>query len=157
MSARATLILANDRMRQQAVRWIMKAPLGTRVEFKRARRSMDQNAKMWAMLADISRQHLWHGLRLDTGDWKLVFLDALNREMRMVPNLDGNGFVNLSRSSSDLSVGEMSDMIELMYAWGADPAHAVAWSEPEVWAHEAPPLLIEVEPVRLLTSAGEVS
>jgi hypothetical protein len=37
----------------------------------------------------------------------------------MVPNIDGNGFVSLGRSSSDLSVGEMSDLIELILMFGA--------------------------------------
>lgn len=36
-------------------------------------------------------------------------------------------------SSSDLTVAEMSDLIEIMYAWGADAAHPVTWSEPDVY------------------------
>jgi hypothetical protein len=69
---------------------------------------------MWSMLTDIARELPWHGIKLKPDDWKLVFLDALKRETRMVPNLDGNGFVNLGRSSSDLSKSEMSDLIELI-------------------------------------------
>ncbi|HQN52055.1 MAG TPA: recombination protein NinB, partial [Phenylobacterium sp.] len=60
-----------------------------------------------------------HGVKLSPDDWKLVFLDALGRELRMVPNLDGTGFVNLGRSSSDLSKSEMTDLIELIFAYGA--------------------------------------
>jgi hypothetical protein len=60
-------------------------------------------------------------------DWKLIFLDALKRELRMVPNLDGTGFVNLGRSSSDLSKGEMSDMIELILAFGSQ--HGVTFQD----------------------------
>jgi hypothetical protein len=33
--------------------------------------------------------------------------------------LNGRGFVNLGRSSSDLSKQEMSDLIETIYEWGA--------------------------------------
>jgi hypothetical protein len=83
---------------------------------------------MWAMLTDIAKQLPWHGVRLRPDDWKLVFLDALKREVRMVPNLDGNGFVNLGRSSSDLSKGEMSDLMELMTAFGAQ--HGVVFTDP---------------------------
>lgn len=134
---RARLILANDKVRERAIHWIKIAPEKTRVEFKKPRRTLDQNAKMWAMLGDVSKQHLWHGVRLTDNSWKLLFLDALGQELQLVPNLAGDGFVGIGRSSSDLSVAEASDMIELMYAWGADPAHAVVWSEPELWGHAA--------------------
>jgi hypothetical protein len=58
---------------------------------------------MWAMLTEVASQVDYHGTKLTPDDWKLIFLDGLKREMRIVPNLDGNGFVNLGRSSSDLS------------------------------------------------------
>lgn len=130
---RSLTILAQDRHRQRAIELIRAADQYARVEIKPPKRTLDQNAKMHAMLGDVARQYLWHGIRMAKDDWKLVFLDALDRETRIVPNLDGTGFVNLSRSSSDLSVGEMSGMIELLYAWGADAAHPVAWSEPDLW------------------------
>jgi hypothetical protein len=117
--SRATVILTNNDTRQKVAQWAMKAPYGTRVEFKQAKRSLDQNAKMWALLTDIASQVPWHGIRLSADDWKLVFLDALKREVRMVPNIDGNGFVSLGRSSSDLSKGEMSELIELIVMFGA--------------------------------------
>jgi hypothetical protein len=128
--SRAVLILATDKVRERALHWVKIAPPLTRIEFKGPKRTLPQNDRMWAMITDIAAQHLWHGLRMDTNDWKLVFLDALDRETRIVPNLAGNGFVNLNQSSSDLSVAEMRDMIEVMYAWGADPSHPVVWSEP---------------------------
>ena len=109
--------------------WVDKAPAGTRVEFKAPKRSTDQNAKMWACLTDIARQVQWHGIKLTADDWKLVFLDALKREVRMVPNLDGNGFVSLGRSSSDLSKQEMADLITLILMFG--DKHGVTFSEPE--------------------------
>jgi hypothetical protein len=135
MSARPILILANDRVRQRAVHWVMTAEPGTRVEFKKPRRTLDQNAKFWAMLGDIARQYTWHGVRMAPADWRLVFLDALDREMQIVPNLAGDGFVNLVQSSSDLTVGEMRDLIEILYAWGAHADHPVKWSEPDVYGH----------------------
>lgn len=127
--SRALVILNGLGDRQKASTWIAKAPPGTRVEFKRPKRSLDQNAKMWAMLTEVAEQVPWHGLRLTPDDWKLVFLDALKREVRMVPNIDGNGFVSLGRSSSDLSKEEMGDLLELIYAFGA--RHDVVFSAPE--------------------------
>jgi hypothetical protein len=43
--------------------------------------------------------------------------------------LDGCGVVELGRSSSDLSKGEMTDMIELMFKFGAE--HGVVFNDPE--------------------------
>ncbi len=106
-----------DRVR--AARYVAQAPFGSRVEFKAVRRTLPQNDFMWSMLTDIARALPWHGQKLTPDDWKLVFLDALKRELRIVPNLDGNGFVNLARSSSDLSISEMADMITLIQAFGA--------------------------------------
>jgi hypothetical protein len=36
----------------------------------------------------------------------------------MVPNLDGNGFVALGRSSSALSKEEMTGLLSIIYEWG---------------------------------------
>lgn len=105
--------------REKAARWAAHAKDGMRIEFKQARRSAGQNDKLWAMLTEVADQVPWHGIKLSPGDWKFIFLDALKRELRVVPNIDGTGFVNLGRSSSDLSKAEMSDMIELIHEFGA--------------------------------------
>ena len=84
---------------------------------------------MWAMLTEIAMQARHHTLRLSPEDWKLLFLDQLNREMRLVPNLDGDGFVNLGRSTSKLCKKDFSDLLELIAAYGA--AHGVTFNEPE--------------------------
>ena len=126
---RALVTLRNKADRERASRWIEKAPFGTRVEFKASKRSLPQNDRMWAMLTDVAMQLKWHSIGLTPDDWKLVFLDSLNRESRFVPNIDGTGFVNLGRSSADLSKEEMSELIELIFAFGAQ--HGVKFNEPE--------------------------
>ena len=118
--SRALVILDSPMARSRAASWVMKAPSGTRCEFKASKRSLPQNDRMWSMLTEIARQVPWHGLTLKPDDWKLIFLDALKRELRAVPNLDGTGFVNIGRSSSDLTKQEMSDLIELIHAFGAE-------------------------------------
>lgn len=125
--SRATIILNSDRERQRVATWAQNVPAGTRVEFKEVKRSLPQNSIMWALLTEIARQLPWHGIRLSPDDWKLIFLDALKREVRMVPNIDGNGLVNLGRSSSDLSKNEMTDLIEIIYAFGAK--HGVGFQD----------------------------
>lgn len=117
--SRVIVTLNSNADRRKASDWIFSAPPATRVEFKQAKRTVDQNAKMWAALTDIAQQVEWHGMKLRTGDWKFIFMDALNRERRMVPNIDGTGFVPLYKSTSDLSKSEMSDLIELILMFGA--------------------------------------
>lgn len=118
--SRATLVLVSDTIRARAHAWIDRAPHETRIEFKAPKRTLPQNARMWAMLTDIATQLTWHGVRLSADDWKLVFLDALKTEIRLVPNIHGTGFINLGRSSSDLSKAEMGDLMELIAAFGAE-------------------------------------
>lgn len=117
--------------RLKAINWLQKAPVGTRVEFKASKRTTPQNDRMWAMLTELSVQLAWHGKRMTPDDWKLVMLDALRREtkeqLRIVPNSDGTGFVNLSTSSSDLSKDEMTALIEIIFAFGAN--HGVVFKE----------------------------
>ena len=125
--SRAVLILTDKATRQRAATWCLNAPAGCRVEFKEAKRTTDQNALMWASLTEIARQVEWHGLKLSADDWKLMLMAGLNQEMRLVPNIEGNGFVNLGRSSSDLSKAEMGDLIELIFAFGAK--HGVVFQE----------------------------
>ena len=126
--SRAFLVLYNDAMKARAIDWVTKAPKETRVTFQGPRRSLDQNAKLWACLTDVATQVEWHGLKLTPDDWKLIFMDSLKRELRLVPNIDGNGFVNLSRSSSDLSKEEFADLLELVLMFGAQ--HGVIWNDP---------------------------
>jgi hypothetical protein len=127
--SRALIAIYGPADRARAIQWVTKAPPGTRLEFKAVKRSVDQNSKMWASLTDIAQQVVWHGQKLKPDDWKLVFLDALKRELRIVPNIDGNGFVNLGRSSSDLSKAEMSDLLEIIMAFGAQ--HGVVFHDQE--------------------------
>lgn len=136
---RALLTLVTPDTRARAVDWCQRLPEGTRVEFKKPRRTLDQNSKMWASLTDIAMQLPWHGKKLTPEDWKMLFLDALKRELRIAPNLDGNGFVNLGRSSSDLSKEEMSDLIEIIMQFGAN--HGVKFSDPSLPEYSAAALV----------------
>lgn len=127
--SRALVTIRTDADRSRVAQWAAKVAVGTRVEFKQTKRSIPQNDRMWAMLTDVSRQLRWHDQHLTPDDWKLVFLDALTREKRLVPALEGDGMVNLGRSSSDLSKEEMSELMELIAAFGAQ--HGVEFGERE--------------------------
>ena len=127
--SRAVVILGLQSERKRAADWCMKAPGGTIVEFKESKRTTDQNSRLWVLLTAVARQLPWHGVRLSPDDWKLIFMDALNQEMRLVPNLNGNGFINLGRSSSRLTKAEFGDLMTLIEEFGA--RHDVKFNEPE--------------------------
>ena len=125
--SRALVILSSPDARQTVVDWARKAPPGTQVEFKASKRSLPQNARLHAMLTEVATQVQWHGLKLSVDDWKLIFMDGLKRELRLVPNLDGTGFVNLGRSTSKLTKEECTDLIELVFKFGAE--HGVSFQD----------------------------
>jgi hypothetical protein len=81
------------------------------------KRSDAQNRRLWAMLRDISEQVDWHGNKLSDEEWKDVFTAALKRQ-RVVPGLDG-GFVVCGQRTSKMTKAEMSELQELMEAFGA--------------------------------------
>lgn len=80
-------------------------------------RSLEQNAKLWVMLGEIAEQVEWYGQKLSPEDWKHILTASLKKQ-RAVPGIDG-GFVVLGQSTSKMSVSEMSELIELMHAFGA--------------------------------------
>ncbi|WP_372966606.1 recombination protein NinB [Marinobacter sp.] len=91
----------------------------------RQKRSLDQNAKLWPMLTDVSKQVEWYGQHLSPEDWKHVFTASLTKQ-RAVPGIDG-GFVVLGQPTSRMTKEVFSQLIELIYAFGAE--HNVRWSE----------------------------
>lgn len=130
--SRALIVLDSTAARQRAVMWVQKAPTNTRVEFKAAKRTLDQNSRMWAMLTDIATQKEHAGKRYTPDQWKVLFMHACGREVQFIPALDGSTFIPWGQRSSDLSKGEMSELIEFMFSWGAE--NGVIWSEPEAEA-----------------------
>jgi NinB protein len=101
------------------------------VEVKEATRSTEQNARMWAMLTEVSNQVVWHGRKLTPEEWKHVFTASLKRQ-DVVPGLDG-GFVVLGQSTSKMGVREMGELMELISAFSAQ--QGVKFSAPE-WMEE---------------------
>lgn len=97
------------------------------LEIRKATRSTQQNARMWAMLDEISQQVMWHGQKLTAEDWKDMATAALKRQ-RVVPGIDG-GFVVLGQRTSKMTVGEMAELMDFLEAFGAE--HGVRFSAPE--------------------------
>lgn len=117
--SRVQLVILGDHSRQKAAHWVSRAPIGTRIEFKEAKRTPAQNDKLWACLTDVASQVEWYGQKLTTEDWKDMFTASL-RKARVMPGLDPGSFVLLGLHTSDMSKDEMSNLIELIHAFGAE-------------------------------------
>ncbi len=126
--SRHSLILG-PATREKAHRWLDKAPDGWMMEIVDDKRSQEQNRLMWPLLSDLAAQVVWHGVKLSSEDWKLLMLSGLKEEMRLVPNIEGTGLVNLGRSSSKLSKSEFSNLLEIIFAFGA--REGVKWTTPD--------------------------
>lgn len=129
-----TFIIRNEDIKLNLIHFIRTLPLDplheVRIKEVKSIRTIEQNAKMWAMLTDISKQVIWHGQRLSKEEWKEMITAALKRQ-KVVPGIDG-GFVVIGASTSKMSIKEMIDVIDFSYAFGSDPAHPVKWTEPDI-------------------------
>jgi hypothetical protein len=115
-------------------------PLDIRVSQHKDKRTVEQNSKMWAMLHDVSEQIVLtpNGYALLDYDsrrqyyehftpenWKDIFTASWKKQMA-APGIDG-GFVVLGTRTSKMTISEMAEIIELMYAFGAE--QGVKWTD----------------------------
>lgn len=121
MAERHTIALtpANLERAIQGVRAAMKAG-GWTLELRPRKRSDDQNDALHGLIAQILKQRPHHyGMRMSKEAYKAIFMHSLGREPTMLPNLDGDGFFPMGLSTSKLTVGECSQLIESILAWCA--------------------------------------
>lgn len=125
-----TVTLRGFEQRQLAKNLIDLAPDDSVVKISPRNRTSQQNAKLHAMLADLAKQKP-QGRDLDVETWKGLFLAEIGRRVKFEPSLDGTGVVAMAPRTSKLNVKEFSDLIECIYAYGAE--HGVKWSERDIY------------------------
>ena len=125
MSDKQLFVLSHQVARQRALQAVAEAPDGFCVKIMPSTRSLEQNSALWGYLNDVAAQVVWHGRKLDAESWKAMFTASL-KQYEVVPNLDNTGFVVLGQSTSKMSKAEMSSLLELIQAFGAQ--HNVNWS-----------------------------
>ncbi len=118
--------LTGPQQRSYAKGCIDRAPDGWLVVIREPTRSLDQNAKLHAMLDDIRRQKPM-GWDKDIDTWKSIMLRSLGHEIRFEQDISGNIFP-LGLKTSALSVKQMAELIEFAYSFGAE--NGIIWSEP---------------------------
>ena len=118
-------VTAHPEARRRTCAAVMAAPDGYVVKIQPPTRSLEQNAALWAALTDVSEQVEWYGRRLDAESWKSVFSASLKKQ-DVVPGLH-NDFVVLGQSTRNMTKSEMSDLIDLIHAFGCE--NSVKWSD----------------------------
>jgi hypothetical protein len=127
MTAGQTIILRGDSQRQLAKRIIDAAPVDAVVNVREMTRSNGQNAKLWAMLSDVSRAKP-QGRRHTADVWKALMMHACGHETQFLSGLDGEPFPSGFRSSR-LSVPQMRELIDFVDAWGSQNGVKWTWNE----------------------------
>ena len=130
MARHAITIRAETEPRDRArlAHWIAKIPVGWRIEFKQAKRSHEQNDRMWELLTRASRRLTINGQRFDPEQWKAIFMQAMGRQAQVLPALDGSTWFPTGFRSSDLSVREMADLQTFIEAHCAEQGIDI-WEE----------------------------
>lgn len=126
--ANPLLVLSSDAIRAKAIDWIKRLPDGTRVEFKRPRRTLPQNDRLHAMLTDVAEQVEYFGKKRTLETWKRIFAAAYT-EAEILPSLDGKSLVQIGRPTSDMNKEELGGLMELISEYGA--RHGVVFHDKE--------------------------
>ena len=114
-------------------------------------RTIPQNARMHAMIGDISRQFVHAGRKWDADDMKRLLIDQFRRDtlkdpdlvdewrkvapLEMAPSIDGTGVVMLGAQSRRFTKKLASAFCEWLFAFGAEIG--VTWSDPTIVPLEA--------------------
>lgn len=103
--------------RRHVAEQVANLPEGYVIKAGPPTRSLDQNALMWPLLQDLAAQVVWHSVKLSPDDWKDMLTASL-RKQRRAPGIDG-GFVVFGERTRTYTKAEFSELIELIYAFGA--------------------------------------
>lgn len=120
------VILRGLEQRALACGMVKAAPVDAVVTIKPAARSMDQNAKLWAMLSDIARSKP-EGRVMTAEMWKAAMMNALGHEILWQPGIDNGPPFPAGFRSSRLSKEQMGDLITFISEYG--DRHGVKWSD----------------------------
>lgn len=91
------------------------------VEINPITRTLEQNAKLHAMLTDISKQLEFNGKKQNVDTWKALLVSghkiATEGVAEMAIGLEGE-VINLRESTAQMSVKRLASLIEYIYAYG---------------------------------------
>lgn len=114
--------LVHQEARRRAVQAVLDAQEGFVVTIKPPTRNLEQNAKLHALLGELSAQVPYGGKMRSIDTWKAILVSAhaiaTNEPTEIVAGLEGE-FFNLREATSKMSVARMSSLIEYAVAYCA--------------------------------------
>lgn len=119
---RRVYTLTGDTHRQFVASLVLKLADTWRVIVEPPRRTGGQNDLFHALVAEIAKARPeWNGHRLTAEDWKHLIVCSFGREgsIRLVPDLDGTGLIQLRESTARMSKQRAADLITFTQAWAA--------------------------------------
>jgi hypothetical protein len=95
------------------------------LEVKDAKRTNEQNEKFHAIIGDIAKEAQHLGAKWDAEDWKRLLVDEFWKQQgitagRVIPNLSGDGIVQLGMQTSKFDKHQASEFVEFLQAWAAN-------------------------------------
>lgn len=130
MRGKLIIKLIGNEQRGRVVDLAWSLHTGYVVTFQEPTRSLDQNARLWAHLQDISRAEPF-GRKHTPDDWKAIAMNACGWECQFAQGLDGRPFP-LGFRSSKMTVKQMADLISWIEAFMAE--NHIPSSEPNPYA-----------------------
>ena len=120
------MVIRGETQRELLHEYVPWLPVGCCVTFKEKTRSLEQNAKMWAMLSDISNQCELDGRSFTPDQWKLIFMNEAGWELTFLPALKGSGMFPTGYSSRALTISQMAHLISSIQVYGDE--QCVGWT-----------------------------
>lgn len=122
------MIIRSEEDRRQAKETLDALQLPAYLSITPPRASDELTARMHCAVRCIAQQLMWAGEKLSEDDWKRLLV-AAHFGQRVLPAPGGKGFIVLDRKTSRMSGPQKYDLVESMYAFGAE--RGVIFTEPE--------------------------
>jgi len=94
------------------------------LEVKDASKSREQEEKYHAIIGDIAKQAQHMGAKWSAEDWKRLLVQEFCKQAgfengQIIPNLAGDGIVQLGRQTRNFTKEQASMFVEFLLAWSA--------------------------------------
>jgi hypothetical protein len=95
------------------------------LEIKLANKSREQEEKYHSMIGEIAKQAQHMGASWDAESWKRLLVDQFCKDSGLktgviMPNLSGDGIVQLGFQTRKFTKEQASEFVEWLYAWSAE-------------------------------------
>lgn len=147
------VMMRTEEQRTTVLEWVTRMPLYPDQPYRVViddplpAKSREQEKLYHALIGDIAQQYRLYNMQWDADDMKKLLLDQFRREtmkveefrplwynlgeMRMVPSIDGSGFVWVGEVKSRKFPAKLASLfIEYLYSFGAEVG--VVFSNPKI-------------------------